>query len=266
MISWKFNTQLLSSGKFSYATSTTKRRTVAPMKKKRIKPKANRDDELVDANLPVTQQMASALDLLSVDEQAQVGEALGKTMVSLMKIEKGKRAETIHESIDEVMAAHNKQDQDVISCKKGCSHCCQQMVFITDDEATLLLQTMLPEENSTLSPQVLSYLKEQAKYDTATIFDFWRLPKEQSACVFLKDDLCSVYAKRPAGCRTLQVTSDPQKCSKSESLHQEINKKIVVPAEIIASAALALPKTEYEPMPILLLKKYEEFKRTGVLS
>jgi hypothetical protein len=40
-------------------------------------------------------------------------------MVSLMKIDKNKRAETIHESIDRVMVAHNQQDQDVISCKKG---------------------------------------------------------------------------------------------------------------------------------------------------
>lgn len=168
-------------------------------------------------------------------------------MVSLMKIEKGKRAETIHESIDEVMAAHNKQDQDVISCKKGihskintthskavriaasrwCSSlmmkrhcyyrpCCQKRIPPSARKyVTALLRSL-----SFSRVQVLSYLKEQAKYDTATIFDFWRLPKEQSACVFLKDDLCSVYAKRPAGCRTLQVTSDPQKCSKSESLHQ----------------------------------------------
>jgi Fe-S-cluster containining protein len=135
---------------------------------------------------------------------------------------------------------------------------------------------------------VLNYLKEQAKYDAGTIFDFWRLPKEKSACVFLKDDLCTVYAKRPSGCRTLQVTSDPAKCGKDQSIHEgvwqfsarwrfldafsfipnfvEINKKIVVSAEVIASAALALPKTEYEPMPILLLKKYEEFKKNNTFS
>lgn len=32
-----------------------------------------------------------------------------------------------------------------------------------------------------------------------------------------------------------------------------------VDAEIWAAAALGLPKTDYEPMPKLILKKYEEF-------
>jgi hypothetical protein len=44
---------------------------------------------------------------------------MAKTMVSLSKVAKGDRADLIHESIDNVMEAHNKQDTDVITCKKG---------------------------------------------------------------------------------------------------------------------------------------------------
>lgn len=39
----------------------------------------------------------------------------------------------------------------------------------------------------------------------------------------------------------------------------EIHKKVNVDAEIWSAAALGLPKIEYDPMPQLLLKKYQDF-------
>jgi Fe-S-cluster containining protein len=227
--------------------------------KSAIKPKSKilkRKSKKTEVNFPVTQQLASVLDELSFEQQSQVGEALVKTMTGLKKIQKEKRAEFIYSQIDKAMVV-DKKDKEKVTCKKGCSHCCQQMVFVTDDEANLLLPLLL-KENETLSPQTLDYLTEQSKYDTGTIFDFWKLPKEKSSCVFLKDNVCTIYPKRPNACRTLQVTSKPDNCSKDKPIHTEIQKKVNLDAEIWAAAALGMPKTVTDTMPKIILKKYRE--------
>lgn len=100
-------------------------------------------------------------------------------------------------------------------------------MWATEDEANLLYKIF--RARSSLNPQVVSdcaflpsqvidRLREQARYEPHQALDFWSLPKEKSACVFLDNEgLCSVYQQRPASCRGFQVTSHPSFCSKELS-------------------------------------------------
>jgi Fe-S-cluster containining protein len=125
------------------------------------------------------------------------------------------------------------------------------MVYITKEEASLLVSKL--EQRVKTEPQIISYLKQQAQYNEGQIDQFWKLPKDKSACVFLNlDGLCSIYKDRPSSCRNFMVTSNPSQCSKTSSL---VDKYVSISGEVIASAALGMPNQIYEPMPISLLKE-----------
>jgi len=179
------------------------------------------------------------------------------------------RATYVHKTIDFTMAheiteAQKRKEYRPISCKKGCNWCCQQMVFITSDEAEILVNKLEEQHGSKIPPETINYLKQQALYGEERIDVFWTLPKEKSACVFLSENgTCSIYADRPSSCRTFQVTSHPKLCSKGASA--TVDRDVPVSAEIIASAALGMPGQVYGPLPKLVLQEIEKRKREQTL-
>lgn len=119
-------------------------------------------------------------------------------------------------------------DTSSATCTKGCSFCCHINTNITDMEA-MTIADYCAKNNI---PIGRTYLMEQLRTP----------PKAQyfskaSACVFLRDGLCSVYEVRPAECRKYFVTSDPQLCDPKEypSPHKVSWMRLLQP-EIISSA------------------------------
>lgn len=156
------------------------------------------------------------------------------------------RAWLVQKDIEQVLKVQRENGlESKVSCKKGCSDCCYQEVWITGDEADLLAFKI--REGIEID---LERLKKQAQIQNT---EAWLdIPKQDRKCVFLSDqNLCRVYDYRPISCRKYFVQSPPEMCA-------DIRGKTWIlamdAAEAIATAAMNLPP-EGGPLAATLLKK-----------
>ena len=107
------------------------------------------------------------------------------------------------EAVAHVLALHDrtvpKQAEKLLACRKGCSHCCSQMVVITAPEAFYVAAQIRAK------PDVAAAIQDLAR-ETATLTLEQRLGRNLF-CPMLKDAICSIYAARPLGCRGFVSTS-----------------------------------------------------------
>jgi len=136
-----------------------------------------------------------------------------------------------------------------ISCRKGCSSCCNLLVEVVWEEA-LELATWLNDAPPHLQEPILSKLtaavrerrrlfgkrKNTVRFKQPVLGDF-SMPEylfsdyfysATRTCPFLIDGSCSAYKARPSACRLHLVTSPADNCSASS----DQSSKIVVPREI----------------------------------
>jgi len=105
----------------------------------------------------------------------------------------------VHALIDEVMVRSNREN----SCKKGCAFCCHINVDVTDPEAALIAQHCR-EKNIKVDVNYLHERLRNRKMEVAL--------SKAAACVFLKNNECSIYEVRPLACRSYLVVNEPQYC------------------------------------------------------
>ena len=142
-----------------------------------------------------------------------------------------------------------------VSCQKGCAACCRMLVPISVPEAFALASTIdrldQHERNRLLSKldlaqqqlaragilKQLSTLAEspdpvsdEAIEPLNRAYYALRMP-----CPFLENEVCSIYADRPAACRELAVTSPATEC-------QDMTRQTIqpVPVSVRISTALSL--------------------------
>lgn len=137
---------------------------------------------------------------------------------------------TIHEVVDREIVAHQRRHPSIteqVSCRQGCSYCCEMGVGIIPEEAALLIAYAREEA----LPFDLERVQRQAPATAKTWKD---LAPYDRRCTFLADDgTCRVYEYRPFACRKYFVISPPIECK--ENTHAM---RFVAPlAEIIATAA-----------------------------
>lgn len=82
--------------------------------------------------------------------------------------------------------------QNAIACRKGCSHCCTQMVTLTAPEAFFVAAQLRDK------PEVIAAIHD-ANAKTRGLTMEQRL-RTGLMCAFLKDHACSIYGSRPLGC------------------------------------------------------------------
>jgi Fe-S-cluster containining protein len=119
------------------------------------------------------------------------------------------RSRTVQLSVDDAIVEAKAVSKEAknITCTKGCSECCKQVVAITFDEGRRLVQVaaakgIMPDK---------AKLERQSHYGE---HDWRTQPEEDRACVFLgSDKLCQVYDDRPLSCRKYFVISDPALCN-----------------------------------------------------
>lgn len=122
--------------------------------------------------------------------------------------------------IDEL--ENNITDKKPISCKKGCSSCCSLLVHVSKSEGIILADEAVKLNVDT------EKLKRQSKISNPMQ---WRdLSIDDRKCVFLKDNICTVYDKRPLYCKKMKVVTDPKYCSYDEG---KIGHVISLVAEIL---------------------------------
>lgn len=112
--------------------------------------------------------------------------------------------------IDDLMQAALERAPMPFTCKKGCSHCCYQLVGLTEPEAKLI------SENIECDDKHIEHIKKVAPFNT--VEEWATLPHGLKRCIFLSEtNECRIYEIRPFTCRTYYVVSDPKLCDMSET-------------------------------------------------
>ena len=116
----------------------------------------------------------------------------------------------LFESLDKTAQDALQKFGHVVSCKKGCNHCCKLLCTCSFAESVLIAETLLKGDAWEVW---LPKLREAAlKTDFEGVDDGTYFSKKHS-CVFLNDEgACSIYSIRPAACRFHLVVSPPENC------------------------------------------------------
>lgn len=98
-----------------------------------------------------------------------------------------------------------------VACKKGCAHCCSQMVTVTMPEAIGIYLSIA--DNRWLLGNVAHWADTQATLIMRgmTSRQWFRTGQR---CMFLtEDNSCAVYQERPFVCRTLMALETADNCA-----------------------------------------------------
>jgi Fe-S-cluster containining protein len=165
----------------------------------------------------------------------QVLQLIDGYTVQLRKLRIQNRLESIievYKAIDNFFNAATEEDKKEIQCKAGCTACCFIDVDVSGDEAELIINYC--RDTGIEIDRV--YLTKQAAAGRKSYSPL-------SRCVFLKDNLCSIYPVRPVACRKHWVKTDPGLCDFSKNIANQVNGYFDVNAEIMASALLNVHET-----------------------
>ena len=128
--------------------------------------------------------------------------------------------------------------QTMLACRKGCSHCCTQMVVVTAPEAFYVAAQIRNR------PRTVEAVGEVAR-QTGALPLLERL-KAKVMCPMLENAICSIYAARPLGCHGF-VSTDLNACLAAfERLETpnipmpEDNISVLYACRMLLSAALRL--------------------------
>ena len=153
----------------------------------------------------------------------------------------------VYKAIDRYFDNAPEENKKEIQCKAGCTACCFIDVDISGDEAAIILNYC--KENGIEIDR--EYLTKQAAVGRKTYSPL-------SRCVFLKDNLCSIYPVRPIACRKHWVKTDPSLCDFSKNIINQVGGYFDINTEILASAVLNAEDTgTFEKMILDELKKDE---------
>ncbi len=158
------------------------------------------------------------------------------------------REETIKEvykAIDGFFNASSEADKKDIQCKTGCTACCYIDIDISGNEAAAILSFCNQNDISIDT----GYLTKQAAVGRKSYSDV-------SKCVFLKDNICSIYPVRPIACRKHWVKSDPALCDFSTNEVNRVNRFFDINTEILSSALLNVD--ECGSMETILLQEIDK--------
>jgi len=151
----------------------------------------------------------------------------------------------VYKAIDGFFDAAPGENKKNIQCKTGCTACCFIEIDVSGDEAAVIIDYC--RENSVEIDR--DYLTKQAAAGRKSY-------SELSRCVFLKDNLCSIYPVRPVACRKHWVNTDPALCDFSKNIINRVGGYFDINTEILASAMLNIDETG--PLEKMILNGMEK--------
>lgn len=162
-----------------------------------------------------------------------------------------------------------------VTCRKGCSACCCQLVPLSMPEAFFLrdvIHRFAPKQRAHVLKKMQSVT---AALERAGLLEDLRHPGKNNqidadyfrqglACPFLEHGACSIYAQRPFICRSYVVTSPKEACE-DPYIHeiQKVEIKRNVGAMLAAFAGHHYGIRAIVPMPLALewAEEYERLKK-----
>jgi Fe-S-cluster containining protein len=151
----------------------------------------------------------------------------------------------VYKAIDNFLLNAPAESKKEIQCKAGCTACCYIDVDVSGDEAAVIINYC--KENGIEIDQ--DYLTKQAAVGRKSYSPL-------SRCVFLKDNLCSIYPVRPIACRKHWVKTDPSLCDFSKNIANQVGGYFDLNTEILASALLNVD--EAAPFEKVLLSELDK--------
>jgi Fe-S-cluster containining protein len=150
-----------------------------------------------------------------------------------------------YQTIDTILAEDLPKCEQPVSCY-NCTkaHCCHQTVDICEAEATVIAQ-YCKENRIKISRK---YLQKQLTHRGDQISY-----KDCSACVFLKENRCSIYPVRPFECRTYHVFTSIEFCDTKKHKGHRVGRITNTMSEFM-KGAVAMVGGKTGRMPKLLLK------------
>lgn len=118
-----------------------------------------------------------------------------------------------------------------VSCRKGCSFCCNINVDLTEGEFDVIVDTINEQKLQIDWPLVSHQLSMNIKERGLT---------KKSACVFLKNNECSIYNTRPNICRMYHVISEPALCDTKSNPHGTTQVPFSIYSELLMSAYITV--------------------------
>ena len=175
-----------------------------------------------------TERLNLSITTSSGDLQAQIDVPTG--FIPITKIVPVIRS--LGDQAQELEIGNTLQAGKTISCQKGCAACCRPMIPVSPPEAFALVEaiTELPEDHQSRIKQNLAQTKKRLQNAglLTALQDLADSPHQHSddeleslnrayyalrlPCIFLENEVCSIYDHRPAGCRSHLVTSPPELC------------------------------------------------------
>jgi uncharacterized protein len=171
--------------------------------------------------------------MLSPDEQArarlaQAGVAQRATLEIAAAHSPGQAlafVNVLHSNLDRI-AADEAQVGPAPACREGCAHCCSLRVELTDPEALRIAAHLRSLPIDEYQAHV-----ERLQARAASPAD------QRRPCAFLREQRCSIYALRPATCRTAHSLSVAACESQAAQLPQLLS--LVLKADILMAGTRA---------------------------
>lgn len=139
-------------------------------------------------------------------------------------------ARSLSDAIVQATVRTVEEAGEKISCASGCGACCNNLVAVSQVEATRISEVVeqLPEPRRGVVLRRFSEARDQLEQaglleqlqmpERCTANDYARLVGEYFSqsipCPFLEQQSCSIYEERPLGCREYLVTSPPPLCAR----------------------------------------------------
>lgn len=180
----------------------------------------------------------------------------------------GRRMLAIYREMDPVLSAAAEHHK--VTCRPGCAACCYLQVPVSLPEAVAIVEPLIKDRQALARLVVRCYeLIEKAPMDRVEHF------KAQLPCVFLgSDKRCTVYERRPDGCRTHLVVSPPENCAADAADPGVMRLDTVALTEEVMQESLRVLKQRQlplllAPMPVavvwavrLLVEGEDAFRKT----
>lgn len=101
-----------------------------------------------------------------------------------------------------------------LTCSKGCSACCEELVHVSELEARLIVESLTDAQKQDIRQRVLHWmdqigdrLDDEDSDPDGLEYRSWRIP-----CPLLINGVCSVYDKRPIPCRSTMTNGPRRAC------------------------------------------------------
>jgi len=123
-----------------------------------------------------------------------------------------------HRTIDSVLARTKIEH----CCTKGCCHCCSEPLYVDSREADYLLEGVPAELREQVKENTKRWAEKAQPLLSQNMPNAFAWRWLDNPCPFLIGTTCSVYERRPVGCRVFFAKENPENCKMPAREHQKV--------------------------------------------